>query len=173
MLDHVMLRVKDYAESKRFYDEVLGTLGYKMVMEFPEAGGYGDEKPYFWIGAAPDPHPRVHIAFMAKSRAQVDAFHAKALELGAKSDGAPGLRLEYHPDYYAAFVIDPDGHNIEAVIHTPEVLPRVAQVAKKAAKKAVGATKKAAKKALGAAKKAVGAAKKASARKKGSAQRKR
>jgi catechol 2,3-dioxygenase-like lactoylglutathione lyase family enzyme len=175
MLDHIMLRVKDYAESKRFYDEVLGTLGYRMLMEFPEAGGYGDDKPYFWIGPAPDPHPRLHIAFMAKSRAQVDAFHAKALELGAKSDGAPGLRLEYHPDYYAAFVIDPDGHNIEAVIHTPEQPPRTAakpvKTAKKktAAKKAGSAAKKAGgatKKAGGAAKKAGGAAKKAAARRK-------
>jgi catechol 2,3-dioxygenase-like lactoylglutathione lyase family enzyme len=163
MLDHIMLRVKDYAVSKRFYDEVLGTLGYRMLMEFPEGGGYGDDKPYFWIGAAPDPHPRTHIAFMAKSRTQVDAFHAKALELGAKSDGAPGLRLQYHPNYYAAFVIDPNGHNIEAVIHTPEEPPSTA--AKTAKKKA------AAKKASGAAKKASGAAKKAGARKKAPARR--
>jgi catechol 2,3-dioxygenase-like lactoylglutathione lyase family enzyme len=164
MLDHIMLRVKDYAESKRFYDEVLGTLGYRMLMEFPEAGGYGDDKPYFWIGPAPDPHPRLHIAFMAKSRAQVDAFHAKALELGAKSDGAPGLRLEYHPDYYAAFVIDPDGHNIEAVIHTPEQPPRTAAKTAKTAKTAKKKT--AAKKAGSAAKKAGSAAKKAAARRK-------
>lgn len=180
MLDHIMLRVKDYAESKRFYDEVLGTLGYRMLMEFGEGCGYGDDKPYFWIGAAPDPHPRVHIAFMAKSRAQVEAFHAKALELGAQSDGAPGLRLQYHPNYYGAFVIDPNGHNIEAVIHTPDEPARVAQVtqvAKKAAKKAVGTARKVAKKAVGAAKKAAkkaaGVAKKAGARKKGSAPRKR
>lgn len=180
MLDHIMLRVKDYAESKRFYDEVLGTLGYKMLMEFAEGCGYGDTKPYFWIGPGTDPQPRTHIAFVAKSRAQVNAFHAKALELGAQSDGAPGLRLQYHPDYYAAFVMDPNGHNIEAVIHTPDEPTRVAQVtkvAKKAAKKAVGTARKVAKKAVGAAKKAatkaVGAAKKASARKKGSASRKR
>jgi catechol 2,3-dioxygenase-like lactoylglutathione lyase family enzyme len=171
MLDHVMLRVKNYAESKRFYDEVLGTLGYRMVMEFGELCGYGDEKPYFWIGAGQDPHPRTHIAFMAKSRAQVEAFHAKALELGAKSDGAPGLRLEYHPHYYGAFVIDPNGHNIEAVIHTPEELPRTAKTAKKktAVKRAAGAVKKA----VGAAKKAVSAAKKAGARKKAPARGKR
>jgi len=172
MLDHIMLRVKDYAESKRFYDEVLGTLGYRMLMEFGESGGYGDDKPYFWVGAAPDPHPRLHIAFMAKSRAQVDAFHAKALELGAQSDGAPGLRLEYHPHYYGAFVIDPNGHNIEAVIHTPEELPRTAKTAKKAAgavKKAAGAVKKA----VGAVKKAAGAAKKSGARKKAPARGRR
>jgi catechol 2,3-dioxygenase-like lactoylglutathione lyase family enzyme len=176
MLDHVMLRVKDYAESKRFYDEVLGTLGYRMLMEFGESCGYGDDKPYFWIGEAPDPHPRTHIAFVAKSRAQVNAFHAKALELGAQSDGAPGLRLQYHPNYYGSFVIDPNGHNIEAVIHAPEELPRTAKASKAAKSKAV------AKKAMGAAKKALStakktlsaAAKKAGARKKkGSAQRKR
>ncbi|OJT17561.1 glyoxalase [Archangium sp. Cb G35] len=120
MLDHIMLRVRDYAASKRFYDAVLGTLGYRMLLEFPEAGGYGDDqKPYFWIGPSQDPHPRTHIAFMAKDRAAVDAFHAKALEMGARDDGAPGLRPHYHPDYYGAFVIDPDGHNIEAVYHGP------------------------------------------------------
>ena len=119
MIDHVMLRVRDYAASKRFYDALLGTLGYRMVMDFGDRGGYGDErKPYFWIGTSQNPHPRTHIAFMAKNRAAVDAFHAKALELGAKSDGAPGLRSHYHPNYYGAFVIDPDGHNIEAVCHT-------------------------------------------------------
>jgi len=170
MLDHIMLRVKDYAESKRFYDEVLGTLGYRMLMEFGEGGGYGDDKPYFWIGAAPDPHPRLHIAFMAKTRAQVEAFHAKALELGAQSDGAPGLRLQYHPNYYAAFVIDPNGHNIEAVIHTPEELPRTAA---KAPKKKTAKKKTAAKKAGSAAKKAGGVAKKAGARKKAPARRRR
>ncbi|WNG57321.1 VOC family protein [Archangium gephyra] len=120
MLDHIMLRVRDYAASKRFYDAVLETLGYRMLLEFPEAGGYGDDqKPYFWIGHSPDPHPRIHIAFMAKDRAAVDAFHAKALQMGARDDGAPGLRPNYHPDYYGAFVIDPDGHNIEAVYHGP------------------------------------------------------
>src|SRR5690349_6945374 len=102
MLDHIMLRVKDYAGSKRFYDAVLGTLGYRMLMEFGEGGGYGDQTPRFWIGAAPDPSQHTHIAFKAKSRAQVDAFHAKALELGAQDNGAPGLRLNYHPHYYGA-----------------------------------------------------------------------
>ncbi|QSQ23923.1 VOC family protein [Pyxidicoccus parkwayensis] len=121
MIDHIMLRVRDYAASKRFYDAVLGTLGYRMVMEFGgDRGGYGDtRKPYFWIGASQEPHPRTHIAFMAKDRAAVDAFHAKALEMGAKSDGAPGVRAHYHPNYYGAFIIDPDGHNVEAVCHTP------------------------------------------------------
>lgn len=155
MLDHIMLRVKNYAESKRFYDEVLGTLGYRMLMEFPAGGGYGDTKPYFWIGQSDDPHPRIHIAFMAKDHAEVNAFHAKALELGAKDDGAPGLRPRYHPDYYGAFVIDPNGHNIEAVCHTP---------AKELAKK---------KTARGAAKRASASKKSASARKKSASARKK
>lgn len=160
MLDHIMLRVKDYAESKRFYDAVLGTLGYKMLMEFGEGGGYGDEMPQFWIGAAPDPNPRMHIAFTAKSRAQVDAFHAKALELGAQDNGAPGLRPQYHANYYGAFIIDPNGHNIEAVIHTPDKPQRKA---KKAPVKKASAKKASAKKAGGASKRA-GARKKAPAR---------
>jgi catechol 2,3-dioxygenase-like lactoylglutathione lyase family enzyme len=119
MIDHIMLRVKDYVESKRFYDAVLGTLGYRALMEFGAGCGYGDTKPYFWIGPSEDPHPRIHIAFKAKDRASVDAFHAKALELGARDDGAPGVRSHYHPNYYGAFVIDPNGHNIEAVYHGP------------------------------------------------------
>ncbi len=145
MLDHIMIRVKDYAASKRFYDAVLGTLGYRMLMEFGEGGGYGDDMPQFWIGASPDPNPRIHIAFQAKSRAQVDAFHAKALELGAQDNGAPGLRPEYHENYYGAFVIDPNGHNIEAVIHTPQKPQRQAKKAagkKTSAKKTGGAAKK-------------------------------
>ncbi len=168
MLDHIMLRVKDYAESKRFYDAVLGTLGYRMIMEYGEGAGYGDTMPEFWIGGSPDPTPRVHIAFTAKSRAQVDAFHAKAVELGAQDNGAPGLRPQYHPNYYGAFVIDPNGHNIEAVIHTPEQPQR--QASKTSAKKAA-AKKTSAKKAGGAAKRAGGAAKKAGARKKAPARR--
>src|SRR3712207_4245661 len=119
MLDHIMLRVRDYAVSKRFYDAVLGTLGYRMLLEFPEAGGYGDQKPYFWIGASPDPHPRTHIAFMAKDRASVDAFQARAVKLGASDDGAPGLRPHCRPNYYGAFVSGPGGPNIEAVYHGP------------------------------------------------------
>ncbi len=162
MLDHIMLRVKDYAESKRFYDEVLGTLGYRMLMEFSAGGGYGDTKPYFWIGEAKDPHPRIHIAFMAKDHAAVDAFHAKALKLGAKDDGAPGPRPQYHADYYGAFVIDPNGHNIEAVCHTPAgKLPRASSKKKAAAPK------------VAAKKKASGTAKRAGARKKAAPKRKR
>ncbi|WP_224369023.1 VOC family protein [Hyalangium versicolor] len=169
MLDHIMLRVKDYAESKRFYDEVLGTLGYRMVMEFEEGGGYGDTKPYFWIGAAGDPHPRLHMAFAAKDHAAVDAFHAKALALGAKDDGAPGLRPHYHASYYGAFVIDPNGHNIEAVCHTPANQLKKA-ASKKSARKASSARKAAPSKAA-AKKKAAPASKRGGARKKSTPRR--
>ena len=106
--------------SRRFYDAVLKTLGYRRLMDFGDISGYEDDlKPYFWIGASPKPHPRTHIAFIAKSGAAVDAFQARALSLGAKDDGAPGFRPQYHPNYYVAFVIDPDGYNIEAECHTP------------------------------------------------------
>ncbi|MGZ3419677.1 MAG: VOC family protein [Polyangiales bacterium] len=129
MLDHVTLSVSDYARSKAFYDRALAPLGIKLVMEFGEAGGYGRTgKPDFWIGARKasfqtDEQLRLitpsHIAFAAESREQVDGFHRAALEAGGRDFGAPGLRPLYHPNYYGAFVLDPDGHNIEAVIHKP------------------------------------------------------
>lgn len=137
MLDHIMLRVRNYQKSRDFYDAVLATLGYKRLMEFGgKHGGYGDTKPYFWIGEDENPHPRTHIAFMSKDRPSVDAFHAAAVELGAKSDGAPGIRAEYHENYYGAFVFDPDGNNIEAVCHAPE------KAAKRSAAKTKGAARK-------------------------------
>lgn len=119
MIDHLHLRVRNYAESRRFYDAVLGTLGYRMLVDLGKRGGYGDQKPYFWIDESADPNTRTHFAFEAESRAAVDAFHAKALELGAKSNGGPGIRPQYHPNYYGAFVFDPDGNNVEAVCHAP------------------------------------------------------
>lgn len=179
MLDHLMLRVRDYPKSKAFYDVVLAELGYKALMEFPEGVGYGDKKPYFWISAGPDPQSRTHVAFAAADRPSVDRFHAKALELGAKSDGAPGLREHYHPNYYGAFVFDPDGHNLEAVCHLAPgaPAPKVAKAATKAAPKKAAAKKAApAKKAPAKAKaakaakapaKAKAAAKKAPAKKAG------
>jgi len=122
MIDHLMLRVRDYKTSRAFYDVVLGTLGYQRIKEFEgRSCGYGaGGKPYFWIGEEGEPHPRTHIAFAAKNRQAVDAFHEAALKLGAKSDGPPGVREQYHPHYYGSFVLDPDGHNIEAVCHTAE-----------------------------------------------------
>ena len=126
-LDHVTLAVRDYARSKAFYEKALAPLEIKLVMEFGQAGGFGrDGKPAFWIGAGPasfqrPEHLRVitptHVAFRARDRKQVDAFHAAALEAGGKDFGAPGLRPHYHPNYYGAFVLDPDGHDVEAVFH--------------------------------------------------------
>ncbi len=167
MIDHIMVRVKDYQASRDFYDVVLAPLGYNRLMEFGNSSGYGkDGMPSFWIGQQGDPHPRIHIAFSAKDRPSVDAFYETALRLGAKSDGAPGLRENYHPNYYGAFVLDPDGHNIEAVCHLPAKAARgaVKAKAKGAAKKAAGAVKKAAGAVKGAAKKAAGKAKKPAAR---------
>jgi len=130
ILDHVTLSVRDYARSKAFYDKALAPLGVAAIMEFGSACGYGrDRKPDFWIGVGPASFQKPeqlavitpsHIAFAARSRAEVDAFYRAAIEAGAKDFGPPGLRAEYHPSYYGAFVLDPDGHNIEAVLHEPE-----------------------------------------------------
>jgi len=123
MLDHIGFGVSDYIRSKSFYEKALAPLGIGIVMEVtPEqtadhhAVGFGkDAKPFFWFarGAV----ARMHVAFAAASRAEVDAFHRAALAAGGTDNGAPGLRAHYHPNYYGAFVLDPDGHNIEAVCH--------------------------------------------------------
>ena len=130
MIDHVGFKVSDYAASKAFYGRALAPLGYGLVMEVtPEmtggdshhAGFGANGKPDFWIGSSSSPtREGLHVALVARSRADVDAFHAAALAAGARDNGAPGLRSVYHPNYYGAFVIDPDGHNIEAVCHAPE-----------------------------------------------------
>ena len=118
MLDHVVIRVSDFEQSKRFYAEALSPLGYELLMEpSVSAAGFGRQgKPEFWIGQGDRGQP-VHIAFAASDRASVDAFHEKALAAGGRNNGGPGLRPKYHPSYYAAFVFDPDGNNIEAVCH--------------------------------------------------------
>jgi catechol 2,3-dioxygenase-like lactoylglutathione lyase family enzyme len=124
MLDHIGFGVSDFARSKAFYERALAPLGYRIVMEVTpeESGGYsgvgfGDGmKPSFWIGTGAPPQ-RLHVAFAAKSRADVDAFYEAALAAGGTDNGAPGLRPHYHPNYYGAFVLDPDGHNVEAVCH--------------------------------------------------------
>ena len=120
MLDHLSVRVSDYGRSKRFYEAALAPLGYKLVMEFDGAAGLGvGGKPDFWIaqGAAGGP---LHIAFASPTRALVNAFYKAALAAGARDNGAPGVRIEYHPNYYGGFVLDPDGNNVEAVCHLPE-----------------------------------------------------
>lgn len=127
MLDHVGFSVSDYARSKSFYEKALAPLGYRLAMEFtPEqtggtsVAGFGDaHKPSFWITSGTPLQGRLHVAFIATTRTTVDAFHVAALTAGATDNGAPGLRPHYHPNYYGAFVLDPDGHNVEAVCHTP------------------------------------------------------
>ena len=120
MLDHVGIRVSDFEQSKRFFTEAISPLGYELIMEpSVSTAGFGRRgKPDFWIGQGDRGQP-VHIAFAASDRASVDAFHEEALAAGGRDNGGPGLRLEYHQSYYAAFVFDPDGNNIEAVCHEP------------------------------------------------------
>lgn len=126
MLDHAGFPVSDYARSKAFYLQALAPLGYALVMEVqqhendaPAAGFGANGKPDLWIGGEGGLQRPIHIAIAAQDRAAVDAFYRAALAAGGKDNGAPGLRPHYHPNYYAAFVLDPDGHNIEAVCHTP------------------------------------------------------
>jgi catechol 2,3-dioxygenase-like lactoylglutathione lyase family enzyme len=119
MIDHISLRTSDFDRSKKFYAAALAPLGYTAIMEYPGAAGFGEGgKPDFWLGGSPEgvPHKQ-HIAFLAKSREAVDQFYAAAIAAGAQDNGKPGVRAEYHPNYYAAFILDPDGHNIEVVIH--------------------------------------------------------
>jgi catechol 2,3-dioxygenase-like lactoylglutathione lyase family enzyme len=132
MIDHLSIVVADIEQARAFYGRVLATLGYRHVMDIEDAPdfvgtGYGgsEHEPAFWIGApkpaAPVPPPAdgQHIAFAAPDRAAVDTFYHEALAAGARDNGPPGLRPHYHPSYYAAFVIDPDGHHLEAVCHQP------------------------------------------------------
>jgi catechol 2,3-dioxygenase-like lactoylglutathione lyase family enzyme len=126
MIDHIGLPVADYARSKAFYAKALAPLGYALVMELQQdqndspAAGFGkDGKPDFWIGGEGRLDRAIHVAIAADDRAAVDSFHREALAAGGKDNGAPGLRPHYHPNYYGAFVLDPDGHNIEAVCHKP------------------------------------------------------
>ena len=119
-ISHVSLGTNDYPRAKAFYDAVLATLGLRCVMDFPGGAGYGHKFPEFWIqspydGKAATMGNGVHVCFNANSAEEVDAFHAKALALGAQDDGKPGLRKEYTENYYGAFVRDLDGHKIEAV----------------------------------------------------------
>jgi len=127
MLDHIGFPVSDYDRVKEFYLKALAPLGYALVMEVDQetekgfrAAGFGiGGKPDFWIGGEGALTRAIHVAFAAKDRAAVDAFYRAAIAAGAKDNGAPGLRPHYHPNYYGAFVLDPDGHNIEAVCHMP------------------------------------------------------
>ena len=129
MLDHVGFAVSDAERSRRFYEAALAPLGITLIMsvapEQTESGGtahgFGsDGKPYFWVGDNERVGEGTHVAFTTDSRAKVEAFYEAALAAGGKDNGGPGLRTIYHPNYYAAFVHDPDGINIEAVCHRPE-----------------------------------------------------
>lgn len=120
MLDHVGIPVSDFGRSKRFYEEALSPLGYELIME-PRRGAAGLGRagtPDFWIFEG-EPSHAIHVAFAADDRASVEAFHETAIVAGAHDNGRPGLRPEYHPTYYGAFVLDPDGNNVEAVCHGP------------------------------------------------------
>src|SRR5438105_2471432 len=120
MLDHIGIPVADYGKSKKFYEAALKPLGYKLVMEYGPAGGFGSEsKPDFWI-AQGEKAGATHVAFVTDDRKVVDAFYKAAMAAGGRDNGGPGIRKDYHPNYYGAFVYDPDGHNVEAVCHKAE-----------------------------------------------------
>ena len=123
MLDHVGVNVSDYGRSRDFYAKALEPLGISLLMEpVPGFGGFGrDGKPFFWLNEQREPTTtNIHVAFEAADRTTVDAFHAAALKAGATDNGAPGVREIYHPNYYGAFALDPDGNNVEAVCHYPQ-----------------------------------------------------
>jgi catechol 2,3-dioxygenase-like lactoylglutathione lyase family enzyme len=121
MLDHMVLSVGDLEASQRFYREALAPLGYELVNELEGWAGFGTAgDPTFWIGGRTATKPALHVAFRADARAKVRDFYMAALRAGGIDNGPPGVRKEYHPNYYAAYVLDPDGHNIEAVCHEPE-----------------------------------------------------
>lgn len=121
IIDHVGIQVSDYGRAKAFYEKALAPLGITLIREFGPVGGFGrDGKPELWFSAEPG-NPKeiqkVHVAIAARNREEVDSFYKAALAAGGRDNGSPGLRPQYHPKYYGAFVLDPDGHNIEAVYH--------------------------------------------------------
>jgi catechol 2,3-dioxygenase-like lactoylglutathione lyase family enzyme len=127
MLDHAGLTVSNASRSRKFFDAALASIGYELMMEVPKEFsegrvvlGYGiPPEADFWMTEGVPSEPPVHFAFRVKSRAQVHAFYEAAIAAGGKCNGPPGLRPHYHPNYYGAFVLDPDGHNIEAVCREP------------------------------------------------------
>jgi catechol 2,3-dioxygenase-like lactoylglutathione lyase family enzyme len=128
MIDHTGVSVSDIARSTEFYTKALSAIGYALLLEFPasvtghtDVAGFGEpQKADFWISKGVPNNPPIHVAFRVSSRAQVDAFYKAAMAAGGRDNGAPGTRPHYHEHYYGAFVLDPDGHNIEAVCHSPE-----------------------------------------------------
>jgi catechol 2,3-dioxygenase-like lactoylglutathione lyase family enzyme len=119
MIDHVKVFVSDLERSRRFYVQALEPLGYRVVMEpAPVVIGLGADRPDFWLELRPEGVTTAHLAFAADDPEVVDAFHRAALDAGGRDNGGPGMRPMYHPRYYGAFVLDPDGNNVEAVCHT-------------------------------------------------------
>ncbi|WOB08712.1 VOC family protein [Piscinibacter gummiphilus] len=122
MIDHIGFGASDYDASMKFFQAALAPLGYKVVMEGPPGAGAGlgnAHAPELWISPSAQKPAPLHLALRAETRADVDAFYKAAMAAGGKDNGGPGLRTHYHPNYYGAFVIGPDGHNVEAVCHKP------------------------------------------------------
>ena len=127
MIDHTGICASNFDRSKAFYVKALSAIGYALLLEFPasvtrhtDVAGFGEpHKPDFWVSSGVANNPPLHIAFRVDSRAKVDAFYQAAIAVGGRDNGAPGIRAHYHENYYGAFVLDPDDHNIEAVCHSP------------------------------------------------------
>ncbi len=120
MIDHLQLGVSDLAASRAFYEAALAPLGFGVVMEWENRVAFGPTaRPIFFISVGRPVVTNLHLAFQAPDRDAVDAYHAAALAAGGRDNGGPGMRPQYHPHYYGAFVLDPDGNNAEAVCHTP------------------------------------------------------
>ncbi len=123
MIDHIVLNVSDLGRSRRFYAAALMPLGYRVAKELTAGVGFGvGPRADIWLWRRDPPVAGVHVAILCGTRSMVDAFHVAALAAGGRDNGAPGPRPLYHPDYYGAFVLDPDGHNLEAVCHEPVAL---------------------------------------------------
>lgn len=127
MIDHSGISVSDFKRAKAFYEAALKPLGGAFLMEIPTehtggvaVGGFGRDQPTFWITEGEVQKPPVHFAFAARNRGEVNAFFKAAMDVGGRDNGGPGPRPQYHEHYYGAFVLDPDGNNIEAVCHLPE-----------------------------------------------------
>src|SRR5829696_5217481 len=121
MLDHIKLFVSDVDRSRAFYELALRPLGYRVLLEpAPGVVGMGRDFPNFWLSQGNGTPTTAHVAIRADTRSVVDEFHEAALAAGGTDNGAPGLRPQYHPAYYGAFVHDPDGNNVEAVCHDPK-----------------------------------------------------
>lgn len=128
MIDHTGVSASNFDKSKAFYTQALSAIGYALLLEFPasvtghtDVAGFGEPpKADFWINKGAPNNPPVHVAFRVSSRAVVDAFYKTARAAGGRDNGAPGIRPHFHEHYYGAFVLDPDGNNIEAVCHSPE-----------------------------------------------------